>query len=274
MTENATHIRGSAHLPSMTDPSVLVTNDDGIDAPGIRALAAALECVGDVTVVAPAENQSWAGRDMTWHAGPTGIEQTAFGYAVEGTPSDAVTVALTVLDLEPDLVVSGVNDGMNLSTYIIERSGTVGAAMEAAHHGVPAIAVSTADGADPAPPHDDPATFELAAEAGAFVAERALASPAFATADFLNVNAPAFADAPEFVLTRPVDGVDVDAARVDADKVQLRDEGWQRFLAGERPADPETDRHAVLSGKVSVTPMRLPQRVEADLELDGFERWS
>lgn len=274
MTGSTTHIPGSAVVPPMTDPTVLVTNDDGIDAPGIRALAAALERVGEVTVVAPAENQSWAGRDMSWHAGPTGIQETDLGYAVEGTPSDAVTVALTVLDVEPDVVVSGVNDGMNLSAYIIERSGTVGAAMEAAHHGVPAVAVSTADSTDPAPPHDDPGTFELAADAGAFVTERALASDAFATADFLNVNAPAFAADPEFALTRPVDGVDVDAARVDPEEVDLRDEGWRRFLAGERPADPETDRHAVLSGAVSVTPMRLPRRVDADLDLDGFARWS
>ena len=90
----------------MSDPSILVTNDDGIDAHGIRALVPALEQFGDVTIVAPAENQSWAGRDMTWHAGPTGIEETESGYAVEGTPSDAVTVALTVLDIDPDIVVS------------------------------------------------------------------------------------------------------------------------------------------------------------------------
>ena len=77
----------------MRDPSILVTNDDGIDAHGIRALADALESVGDVTVVAPADNQSWAGRDMTWHAGPTGIEETDRGYAVEGTPSDAVAIS-------------------------------------------------------------------------------------------------------------------------------------------------------------------------------------
>jgi 5'-nucleotidase len=254
----------------MTEPSVLVTNDDGIDAHGIHALADALDAVGDVTVVAPAENQSWAGRDMTWHAGPTGIEETEFGYAVEGTPSDAVTVALTVLDVEPDVVVSGVNDGMNLSAYIIERSGTVGAAMEAAHHGLPAVAVSTADHADPEPPHPDPAAFELAAEAGAFVTDRALADDAFAAADFLNVNAPAYAEAPELHLTRPVREVRVEPERVDGGEVELRDDNWQAFLAGEQPADPETDRHAVLEGNVSVTPMRLPRSVDAGLDLDGF----
>lgn len=254
----------------MTEPSILVTNDDGIDADGIHALAEALDRVGDVTVVAPAENQSWAGRDMTWHAGPTGIEETAFGYAVEGTPSDAVTVALTVLDVEPDVVVSGVNDGMNLSAYIIERSGTVGAAMEAAHHGIPAVAVSTADQTDPEPPHPDPDAFELAAEAGAFVTERALAADAFAVADFLNVNTPAYPDDPEIHLTRPVTEVRVEPERVDGGEVELRDANWQAFLDGEQPADPETGRHAVLDGNVSVTPMRLPRSVSLGIDLDGF----
>jgi 5'-nucleotidase len=254
----------------MSDPSILVTNDDGIDAHGIQALATALERVGDVTVAAPAENQSWAGRDMTWHAGPTGIDETDRGYAVEGTPSDAVTVALTVLDVDPDIVVSGVNDGMNLSAYILERSGTVGAAMEAAHHGLPAVAVSTADAADPEPPHDDPATFELAADVGAFVAERALAADAFTTADFLNVNVPADADEPGFRVTRPVDGVRAEPERMDGDEVELRDEDWQAFLAGEPPADPRTDRHVVLRGDVSVTPMRLPRAAETGIDLDGF----
>ncbi|MFB6117112.1 5'/3'-nucleotidase SurE [Halosegnis sp.] len=255
----------------MSDPTVLVTNDDGIDAHGIRALATALETVGDVTVVAPADNQSWAGRDMTWHAGPTGIEETSFGYAVDGTPSDAVAVALSVLDIDPDIVVSGVNDGMNLAAHIIERSGTVGAAMEAAHLGVPAVAVSTADHTDPEPPHPDPAAFEMPAEAAAFVTERALSADVFDVAEFLNVNVPAYAEQPQVTLTRPVREYDLEPQRVDADAVELRDGGWQRFLAGEPPADPETDRHAVLHGDVSVTPMRLPRAVEPDVTFDGFD---
>ncbi|MFC7177123.1 5'/3'-nucleotidase SurE [Halosegnis marinus] len=255
----------------MTERSVLVTNDDGIDAHGIGALADALDRVGDVTVVAPATNQSWAGRDMTWHAGPTGIEETERGYAVEGTPSDAVAVALSVLDIDPDVVVAGVNDGMNLSAHILERSGTVGAAVEAAHFGVPAVAVSTADHTDPAPPHEDPETFELAAEAGAFVTERALDSGVFAAAEYLNVNAPAFADDPEVHLTRPAREYAVEADRVEDGEVELRDGGWERFLDGETRDDPETDRHAVLAGNVSVTPMRLPRAADAEFDLSGFD---
>lgn len=254
----------------MSDRSILVTNDDGIEAHGIRALVAALERVGDVTVAAPATNQSWAGRDMTWHAGPTGIQQTDLGYAIEGTPSDAVAVALSVLDIDPDVVVAGVNDGMNLSAHILERSGTVGAAVEAAHFGVPAVAVSTADHTDPAPPHEDPETFELAAEAGAFVTERALDAGVFAEAEYLNVNAPAFADEPEIHLTRPAREYAVETERVTEEEVELRDDGWERFLDGETTDGPETDRHAVLAGDVSVTPMRLPRAVETDLDLDGF----
>ncbi|WP_255150709.1 5'/3'-nucleotidase SurE [Halorarius halobius] len=254
----------------MSEPTVLVTNDDGIDAPGIRALAAALRPVADVQVVAPASNQSWAGRDMTWHAGPTGIQEHDLGYAVEGTPADAVTVALSVLDVAADAVVAGVNDGMNLSAHILERSGTVGAAFEAAHFGLPAVAVSTADHTDPEPPHPDPEAFTLAAGAGAFVLDRALDSGVFERADFLNVNAPAFAEDPEVHLTRPDPVYDPEPERVEDGEVELRDGGWQRFLEGD-PGQPETDRHAVTHGHVSVTPMRLPERVETSLELGGFD---
>lgn len=254
----------------MRDPSILVTNDDGIDAHGIRTLADALESVGDVTVVAPADNQSWAGRDMTWHAGPTGIEETDRGYAVEGTPSDAVAVAVSVLDVDPDIVVSGVNDGMNLSAHILERSGTVGAAIEAVHFGLPAIAVSTADHTSPEPPHPDPDAFETPAEVAAFVTERVLAD-GLGEAEYLNVNVPAFPDDPEIHRTRPTREYAVEHDPTDEDGVALRDPGWQQFLTGESIDAPETDRHAVLNGNVSVTPMRLPRAVETDADFFGFD---
>lgn len=132
-------------------PLILVCNDDGIDAPGIEALALALQKLGEVTVVAPATHQSGMSHAMTlgkpMRVSPyykmTGRgAQKLFGYSVSGTPVDCMKMALThVLPRKPDLVVSGINYGSNTAINIL-YSGTVGAAIEAAIFGIPAIAVS------------------------------------------------------------------------------------------------------------------------------------
>src|SRR5437868_6882464 len=98
-------------------PSILVTNDDGVQSPGIYALAAALRTLGEVTIVAPVSESSAIGHALTL-ARPLRLEQVdADGrvFSVDGTPTDCVNIALTmVLDRKPDLVVSGINKGYNL----------------------------------------------------------------------------------------------------------------------------------------------------------------
>ena len=126
---------------------ILISNDDGINAPGIRALASALEKVADVFVVAPDKEQSATGHAITIHdplkVTKKYIDDKFFGYAVSGTPADCVKLALCSLmaDVRPDLIVSGVNQGANLGTDII-YSGTVSAATEGTLLGIPAIAIS------------------------------------------------------------------------------------------------------------------------------------
>jgi 5'-nucleotidase len=134
---------------------ILVTNDDGIGAPGITALADALAALPDVvvTVVAPAENQSGTS-DNTTPTTPTAVPaQTASGregYAVPGFPADSVNAALDqVLTELPHVVVSGTNEGQNIGPFV-DLSGTVGAARTAARHGIPALAVSQGLGDPPA----------------------------------------------------------------------------------------------------------------------------
>lgn len=129
------------------DPlTILVTNDDGIGAPGIDALVSALSDLDDVelVVVAPAENQSGSS-DKTTEGGATWSDGTTAGgmegTAVDGFPADAVNVALDDLGIEPDLVVSGVNQGQNIGP-LVAISGTVGAARTAIRQGVPAVAAS------------------------------------------------------------------------------------------------------------------------------------
>lgn len=131
---------------------ILLTNDDGIEAPGILALHDAIASLGEVRVVAPADTQSASSHGITFHkplmTRRVRIADRMEGVAVEGRPADCVKIGLRALWAEwygpgerPDLVVSGMNAGANVGINVI-YSGTVGAAVESAFLGVPAIAVS------------------------------------------------------------------------------------------------------------------------------------
>ena len=130
----------------MSDISILVTNDDGIYAPGIKALKSALEELGTVTVAAPLAEKSAVGHAITL-SDPLRVQEVErdgvfFGYAVNGTPADCVKLGIRCLcEKEPDLVVSGINLGPNTAVNII-YSGTVSAAAEGTIMGIPSIAVS------------------------------------------------------------------------------------------------------------------------------------
>jgi 5'-nucleotidase len=125
---------------------ILLTNDDGIHAPGLTVLEAiAGELSDDVWVCAPAEEQSGAGHSLTLHMPVRLVEHGERRFAVTGTPTDAVNLALKKLfpDRPPDLVISGINGGENLGDDIT-YSGTISAAIEAALAGIPAVAMSQA----------------------------------------------------------------------------------------------------------------------------------
>lgn len=123
---------------------ILVTNDDGIGAPGIKALAEALTGLGQVTVVAPDRERSAAGHSLTLHSPLRVFELRPGWYAVDGTPTDCVNMGIhSLLETPPDLVVSGINHGGNMGDDIT-YSGTVAAAMEANLMGIPSLAVSLA----------------------------------------------------------------------------------------------------------------------------------
>ncbi|MFZ9527071.1 MAG: 5'/3'-nucleotidase SurE [Schleiferiaceae bacterium] len=135
----------------MASPLILVTNDDGITAPGIRTLIHAMNQLGDVVVVAPDSPQSGMGHAITLHESlrlkPMSIDagpQTE--YACSGTPVDCVKLAVheVLKDRKPDLIVSGVNHGSNASVNVI-YSGTMSAAVEGAMQGVPSIGFSLLD---------------------------------------------------------------------------------------------------------------------------------
>lgn len=130
---------------------VLVTNDDGINSPGIMALTREISRIAEVTVVAPDRERSATAHAITMHKPLraekfTVAECNAEGWRVNGTPSDCVKLAMDVLlDSSPDMVLSGINHGYNLGTDVI-YSGTVSAAIEGALMGIPAVALSVAAG--------------------------------------------------------------------------------------------------------------------------------
>ena len=136
--------RLEAHWPGIfcLMTSILVTNDDGIQADGIRALAASLRFFGDVVVVAPDRERSAASHALTLHA-PLRIREIGTQeYSVDGTPADCVYLgALQILGRKPDLVVAGINHGSNIGDDVT-YSGTIAAALEGAILGIPSVAIS------------------------------------------------------------------------------------------------------------------------------------
>ena len=124
---------------------ILISNDDGYQAPGLMALYDALKDVAEVEVIAPEQNNSAKSNALTLHS-PLYVTRAANGFRyVNGTPADCVHIALTgLLDYRPDLVVSGINNGANMGDDTI-YSGTVGAAMEGYLFGIPSIAFSQVD---------------------------------------------------------------------------------------------------------------------------------
>ena len=132
----------------MSRPLVLITNDDGISTPFMHVVADAFSEHHDVHVVAPAREQSWTGRSFTRY-GKLKVERRDdlpwTAHTVDGTPSDCVNIALShLLPKRPDLVVSGINIGFNVTLPLVLASGTVAAALEGAIWGIPALALSHA----------------------------------------------------------------------------------------------------------------------------------
>ncbi len=131
-------------------PLILVTNDDGITAPGIRTLISVMNEIGDVVVVAPDSPQSGMGHaitvDSTLYCNPIHVDDgVQLEYSCSGTPADCVKLAVNeILNRKPDLCVSGINHGSNSSINVI-YSGTMSAAVEAGIEGVPAIGFSLLD---------------------------------------------------------------------------------------------------------------------------------
>lgn len=248
-----------------TDLKVLLTNDDGIDSPGFRALYDALSGVANVTAVAPASDQSAVGRALS---SEVGVEEHELGFAIAGTPADCVVAGLEALGPYPDLVVSGCNTGANLGAYVLGRSGTVSAAVEAAFCGVPSIAVSLYIPEEEWPRETEIEEYEVACRATRYLVERAPARGVFEQAEYLNVNAPLPTDEPvPMAVTQPSTVYEMGATQ-EGNSITLHDLSWEA-MSEDTIEDPEgTDRRALTEGKISVSPLTAPHTTERHDALD------
>ncbi len=228
-------------------PTILLTNDDGIAAPGLRALAAALDGLGDIYVVAPDGERSASAQSITL-LDPVFYEQRAEReWAVAGTPTDAVILALhRLLPGPPDLVLSGINHGGNLGENVY-YSGTAGAAMEGTINGLAACAISMVGR------HAQP-DFSRAAQFSRALAELAL-TEGFPEGVMLNVNLPAQWNG-DVRFTRQSKKITRNYLQ---DGVDPRGRKFVWLSEQKRITDfePDTDYAAIFAGAASITPLAL-----------------
>lgn len=244
---------------------VLVSNDDGLEAPGIRLLAERLSETAKITVVAPDRDRSGASNSLTLDQ-PIRVDKRADAvYRVFGTPTDCVHIAITgLLDTDPDMVISGINAGANLGDDVL-YSGTVAAAMEGRFLGLPAMAISLVFENGP------PRHYESAARAACEVMLRLQNEPLPADT-ILNVNVP---DRPwdkirGFETTRLGHRHRAEPS-IPLDDPRGRSFYWVGPAGREQDSGPGTDFDAVRRGFISVTPIHVDlTRYQALEQISGW----
>lgn len=251
---------------------ILVTNDDGVQAPGLLALAQEIRKLGKVTVFAPDKNWSASGHVKTMER-PLRVRETTLAdgspaFTSDGAPSDCVALSmLGLVEEQIDLVVSGINPHANIG-HDVTYSGTVTAAMEAAIAGVPGIAVSL----DSPENHGTPLDYATAAIVGRRVAEQALAD-GLPEGVLLNVNVPYLqeSDLKGYQITRQ--GLRIYRDALDK-RIDPRGKPYY-WIGGEAPTgvdEPGTDFGALRAGYVSITPLQLD--LTAREAMDVLQAWN
>ncbi len=251
---------------------ILVTNDDGVYASGLQAAARSVVGLGEVVVAAPSGQKSGVGRSISVFEPLRFAEVNLNGfkaYAVTGTPTDSVIIGIfAIMKQMPDLVVSGINVGENISSDTVTTSGTIGAALEAASYGIPAIAASiqAIDQGDKFDMHHGAKhSFDVATKILRRVATRVLQSGLPEGVDLLNLNVPVSArEDTEIVVTRL-------ARKIFKTSVQERFDPRGRpyyWIDGELIFSDEegTDVQTVYQErKISITPLSLDSTARIDL---------
>ncbi|MBY6063172.1 5'/3'-nucleotidase SurE [Pseudidiomarina sediminum] len=242
---------------------LLVSNDDGVHAPGIAALHEALKEIAKVRVIAPDRNCSGASNSLTLH-NPLRVQQLENGfYSVNGTPTDCVHLGTnSPLADDVDLVVSGINDCPNMGDDVM-YSGTVAAAMEGRFMGLPAIAVSMGGRS-----HD---YYDTAARVVADIVNKMAETP-LRLATILNINVPAmpYEDLKGVKVTR-LGRRHRAETMVEATDPFGKKIYWYGPVGGHQDDAEDTDFHAVREGYVSITPISLD--MTAKVHQDTLANW-
>ena len=236
---------------------ILLTNDDGIYAPGLAAMERALRRLGEVSVVAPSREQSGVAHSITFltplQARKVFVNDKHWGWTVDGSPADCVKLGISaILPERPDLVVSGMNGGLNAGINVL-YSGTVGAAVEGAFYGITSVAVSLQ--------YDENEPFQQAADLAVGVIDQILKQPN-ASGRLYNVNVPLKALRNE---TPEVRVVPMDAAQYwETFESRIDPMGRTYYWLAGRP-DPQQPKHkkpeqmtdlsALSQGYITVTPL-------------------
>ncbi len=246
---------------------ILLTNDDGIYAPGLTAIRRQLDNLGEVYVVAPATEQSGVGHSITYLTPLTVKEvfdaQQRWGWAVDGSPADCVKIGIAEFcPRQPDLIVSGINSGLNAGINVL-YSGTVAAAIEGAFYGITSVAVSLQ--------FDEHARFDKAARLTRGIIEQILEKKG-TEPQLYNMNIPTAAlDGSPRLSTVPMD-----VARYE-DKYEKRTDPSGReyyWIIGGPPSTTspcETDLSALAKGNVTLTP--LDYNMTTNAVLDEMKQW-
>ncbi len=267
-------------------PRILLTNDDGIDASGLEAVYERLTDIGDVTTVAPATDNSGIGRvlsmgrstPLTFGDGTDSIEfgppeyswevpfrSHELGYEVVGTPADCVVAGVSALDIDPDVVVSGCNPGPNVGLSVFGRSGTVSAAAEAAHRGVPGIAVSSTN------VELDRGDFAVESDFVSQLVQFALRTDLFDDVDYLNTLVPS--SVPDrVVIAEPSDSNNITADIDPSENCFRFSHTYFEQLRNGNGVDHRvgTDRHAVGQNEASISPLTLREGPVESASLERF----
>ncbi len=254
---------------------IIITNDDGVNSSGIIAAKKAVEDLGEVTVVAPATQQSGIGHALSLFE-PIRVTSTTLtdgseAYSVSGTPTDAVIIGIyEVVDEKPDLLISGINIGENLGMAELTTSGTIGAAMEAAVHGVPSFSVSLQVTRGNIKFHDGHVDldFSFAQKITKKIAKMILKKGLPEGVDFLNLNIPSSPSHHKIKVTR----LGVRMYNIHLQK-RLDPRGRPYYwIAGDSVEDDrkDTDVHTLKKEKcVTITPLSL----DSTANLDVMEDW-
>ncbi|MHB8971010.1 MAG: 5'/3'-nucleotidase SurE [Pirellulaceae bacterium] len=247
---------------------ILLTNDDGIYAPGLEALERELRRLGNVTVVAPATEQSGVGHSITFLSPLICKEvyqgEHRRGWAVEGSPADCVKIGVfKFCPRRPDLVVSGMNGGLNAGINVL-YSGTVAAAIEGAFFGITSVAVSLE--------FDEHAQYEQAATIAGRVIEQILAQKGSAP-QLYNLNIPTAAiRQPSGLRVVPMSILRYGERFIERQDPKGRTYYWAAPDAGPRPTETETDLSALERGFVTLSPLQYDMTDRRAIK--SMENWT